>query len=304
MQKMIFACSAVRKKDVVQALLLTESIRTFAGEFSNLPFLLMVPDGDSLLTRKQLATVEKLAVDLHYFDIDPQAAKFPFAGKVIAAGTAESIALEKTSQLVWMDNGALVVNPVDLLVLEHGIQLGYRPVDHLLVGSPYDQPVDPFWQFVYQSCGVTEENIFPMVTSTDQVKMRPYFNAGMLVIRPEERLLQRWSYTFLEVYQDSILLDFYEKDRLYRIFIHQAILAGCVLARFRQAETLELPPQVNYPLHMHAQYPTQLQPSTLNELVSFRYERFFTKPGWRDILQVDPPLNDWLDEREKQLAPR
>jgi len=47
-----------------------------------------------------------------------------------------------------------------------------------------------------------------------------------------------------------------------------------------------------------------VQPSRLNELVSFRYERFFTKPGWRDFLQVDPPLNDWLDEREKQLAPR
>ena len=304
MQKMTFACSAVQKKEVVQALLLAESIRTFAGKYSNLPFLLMVPEGDSLLSRKQLAKAKELEVELQYFDIDPQAAKFPFTAKVIAAGVAETLALQKTSQLVWMDSGTLVVNPVDLLVLEHGIQLGYRPVDHLLVGSPYDQPVNPFWQFVYQSCGVTEEDIFPMVTSTDQVKMRPYINAGMLVIRPEEKLLQRWAFTFLEVYQDSILQDFYEKDRLYRIFIHQAILAGCVMASFKQAETLELPPRVNYPLHMHAQYPAQLQPSRLNELVSFRYERFFTKPGWRDFLQVDPPLNDWLDEREKQLAPR
>ena len=302
MHKMIFACFAAGKKDASRALLLAESIRTFAGEYSSLPFLMMLLQDNDSLTETQRALIEHLDVELHTFEIDPSAAGFPFAGKVAASAAAEIRSGERASQLVWMDSGTLVVNPVDQMLHPRGISLGYRPVDHLLIGSPYDEPIDSFWDFIYESCGVSKDDIYPMVTSTDQVKMRPYINAGMLVVRPEDELLQRWRDTFLEIFQDRQVLKFYEADQLYRIFIHQAVLAGCVIAGYRQEETLELPHEINYPLHMHAQYPPRRKPAALNQLVSFRYERFFSKPGWLDSIQVDPPLVDWLKQREKLLS--
>jgi hypothetical protein len=302
MHKMIFACFAAGNQDALQALLLAESIRTFAGEFSELPFWLMLPKEKERLSRQLILKVEQLQVELHSFEIDPRAASFPFAGKTIASAAAEIVSEGMCIQLVWMDHNALVVNPVDPLVLTSGVRFGYRPVDHLLVGSPFDKPLDPFWEFVYQVCGVNQADIFPMLTSTDQVQMRPYFNAGMLVVRPGDRLLRRWRDIFLEIYQDKHLLEFYDKNRLYKIFTHQAILAGCVLSSFRRQEMNELPYLVNYPLHMHTQYPPALQPSSLNQMVSFRYEGFFSKPGWQELIQVDPPLKDWLEEREKSLA--
>lgn len=302
MHKMIFACFAAGKKDASRALLLAESIRTFAGEYSTLPFLMMLLQDNNSLTETQLALIEHLNVELHTFEIDPDAGGFPFAGKVAASAAAEILSGERASQLVWMDSGTLVINPVYQLLHPRGIRLGYRPVDHLLIGSPYDEPIDSFWDFIYVSCGVSGRDIYPMVTSTEQVKMRPYINAGMLVVRPEDKLLQRWRDTFLEIYQDRRVQKFYEGDHLYRIFIHQAVLAGCVIAGYRQEETLELPHEINYPLHMHTQYPSPLKPATLNQLVSFRYERFFSKPGWLDSIQVDPPLKDWLKQREKLLS--
>jgi hypothetical protein len=302
MHKMIFACFASGVKDASKALLLAESIRAFAGEFSDLPFLLMIPQGNERLTKNQNNKIDHLAVNLHTFEIDPQAASFPFAGKVVASAAAETLSSEKASQLTWMDGGTLVVNPVDQLLLEQGIKLGCRPVDHLLIGSPYDKPIDPFWEFVYKSCGVSDEDIFPMVTSTDQVKMRPYINAGMLVVRPEDRLLQRWRDKFLGIYQDSQLLDYYQEKRLYEIFIHQAVLAGCAMSGYQHSEIVELPHTINYSLHMLTQYPPQMRPSTLNQLVSFRYERFFSKPDWQELIQVESPLLDWIEERESLLS--
>jgi hypothetical protein len=302
MHKIIFACFAAGKNDASKALLLAESIRSFAGEFSDLPFLLMIPQGNERLTKNQNNKIDHLAVNLHTFEIDPQAASFPFAGKVVASAAAETLSSEKASQLVWLDNAALVVNSVEQLLLERGIKLGYRPVDHLLIGSPYSKPIDPFWEFVYKSCGVNEDDIYPMISSTDQVKMRPYINAGMLVVRPEDKLLKRWRDTFLDIYQESQLLDFYQENHLYKIFIHQAVLAGCVMTGCQRSEIVELPHTVNYSLHMHAQYPPQLRASTLNQLVSCRYEGFFSKPDWQGLIQVEPPVLDWIEERESLLS--
>ena len=302
MHKMIFACFAAGKNGATKALLLAESIRIFAGDFSRLPFLLIMPQEADQLTKNIQEKIEYLEVELHRFEIDSQAAGFPFAGKVVASAAAEALSTGKSSQLVWMDNAALVVDSVDLLLLDHGIKLGYRPVDHLLIGSPINKPIDPFWKLVYETCGVSEDDVFPMVTSADQVEMRPYINAGMLVVRPGDRLLQRWRDTFLEIYQDSRLLDFYQDKYLYKIFIHQAVLAGCAMTTFQPSEILELPYQVNYPLHMHTQYPPHLRPSTLNELVSIRYEQYFSKLDWQDMILVEPPLKDWLEERINLLA--
>ena len=40
----------------------------------------------------------------------------------------------------------------------------------------------------------------------------------------------------------------------------------------------------------------------MNQLVSFRYEDYFSQPGWQRVLPVEPPLSDWLAEREEILA--
>jgi hypothetical protein len=299
---MSFGCFAANKSSASRALLLAESIRTFAGEFSRLPFLLVLSRGENQLTRKQQAKLEQLEVNLLTIELDSDAASFPFAGKVAASAAAESFYAGVSSQLVWMDAGALVINPVDQLLLSRDIQLAYSPVDHLLIGSPYDQPINQFWEYIYNACGVRDEDIYPMVTSTDQVQMRPYINAGMLVVRPEHQLLQDWRDTFFGIYQDDYLLELYEHQRLYRIFIHQAVLAGIVMAGVQQDEKTELPHFVNYPLHMHSEYPEQLQPTSMNQVISFRYEQYFAKPDWRLLLPAEPSLMEWLAERENILA--
>ncbi len=294
---MIFACYVADQKDIPTALILAESIRSFAGDFSAVPIWLMMPQESKQLSKNVRAKIDALDLKLHPFEIETQAAGFPFAGKVVASAAAESLALEQAVQLVWMDTISMVINSPDELLLNQGVLLGCRPVDHLLIGPRYDQPLNPYWDLVYQVCGVKQKNVFPMITSVDQIKIRPYINAGMLVVRPEEKLLRLWRDTFLDFYQDQRFLDFYQEDFIYQIFIHQAVLTGCILSTFTQAEINILPHLVNYPLHMHDQYPADLRPQSINELISLRYEDFFSDPAWQDQIQVDGLLKDWLVER-------
>ena len=294
---MIFACFIAGHKDIPKALILAESIRSFAGEFSAAPIWLMVPQGSRQPSKKIRKKIDALDSELHSFEIDAQASGFPFAGKVVASAAAESLALDQAVQLVWMDTISMVINSPDELLLNQGVLLGCRPVDHLLIGTRYDQPLDPYWDLVYQVCGIKQKNVFPMITSVDQIKIRPYINAGMLVVRPEEKLLRLWRDTFLDIYQNQRFLDFYQEDFIYQIFIHQAVLTGCILSTFTQAEINILSHLVNYPLHMHDQYPADLRPQSINELISLRYEDFFSDPDWQDQIQVDGSLKDWLVER-------
>jgi hypothetical protein len=302
MDEMIFACFIADQEDITKALILGESIRTFAGDYSSAPIWLMVPIGFQHPSKDVKARIDALDIEIHPFSIDDEVMDFPFVGKVLASAAAESLAFKRAVQLVWMDTQSLVINSPDDLLLDQGVLIGCRPVDHLLIGPPYEEPLDPFWDLVYQSCGVTEDNIFPMITSADQVMIRPYINAGMLVVRPEHKLLQHWSDTFRKVYHDSRFIDLYEGNRLYKIFVHQAVLSACVIVKINQAEIKQLPHLVNYPLHMHSQYPAEHRPKSLNDLVSFRYEDFFSQPNWRDMIPVEPPLKEWLNERESVLA--
>lgn len=299
MPEIVFASLAAGRKGASRVVLSAESIHTFSGQFSVSPVWMLVPESRLHLAQP---VPPEFSLETIPFWIDQQVLDFPFAAKVVAAAAAETLAADRALQLVWMDSGSLVVNPPHDLVLGKGVKLACRPVDHLLIGSPYDQPIDEFWAAVYQSCAVSQERVFPMRTSADQVEIRPYINAGMLVVRPEQQLLRLWRDKFLEIYQQTRFLEFYQQDYLYRIFIHQAVLAGCILSILKQDEIFELPHWINYPLHMHSQYPPNLRPPSLNELVSFRYEEFFTDPSWRDQVKVKGKLKSWLEENLTTLS--
>jgi hypothetical protein len=90
---------------------------------------------------------------------------------------------------------------------------------------------------------------------------------------------------------------FYQANPRYRIFMHQAVLAGTVLARISPAESLLLPATVNYPLHFHQRFPAAERPATLDSLITCRYENLFDQAGWQaKIPPASLELRAWLEE--------
>ena len=280
-----------------QALLLASSIRAFAGVYASAPIQAFYPANSRGLTNETSAKLKNLDVGMLPFEIDPEAMPFSFGLKVSAAAAAENYAVRRSDLLVWLDTDSIVIQEPGDLVIDGEKALGYRPVDHTLIASRFAEPVDNFWQLIYLQCAVSDDQIFPMRTSVDEVTIRPYFNAGLLVTRPENGVLRQWAHIFGRLGRLPIFTPFYQRNKLYEIFFHQAVLTGVILAALEQKSFYKLPHLVNYPLHMHADYPADQRPATMNELITCRYDTAFQDAGWQRTITIREPLKSWLDDQ-------
>jgi hypothetical protein len=295
MEKLVFGTFAASGKSEEEAILLAKSLRRFGGENRLAAMHIFMPDSLPFSEKNQ-ALLKQLNVDIHSLELPEAILNFPFASKTLASGVFETAVGSSYDLLVWMDRDSIIINDPNDLILPDGKLIGYRPVDHRLIGSLWDQPKDPFWETLYDHFTLKDEYIFAMMTSVDQAKIRPYINAGMLVVRPGVGLLQAWSETFKNCMHLEIFEKFYRENSLYRIFIHQAVLSVILCQRLEESQFFKLPYKINYPLHMHSQYPAKLKARKLNELITCRHDRFFEKPGWESEIPIDEPLLGWLRE--------
>ena len=279
------------------ALLLIESIRDFGGALAESPIWCLTPQPDKHLSMRFMGRITELGVTIVPLDIDSDVLHFFFAGDIHAAAVAESMAIEQTDLLVWLSSNTIVLQePTDFLLAQNK-SLGYRPVHHINIGSLYDSTLDFFWTLVYQYCRVPEDRIFPMQTHVDGLIIRPYFNAGIVVTRPEKHLFRAWRELFFDVYQKPKLKEIYEQDQRYRIFAHQAILSGIILSNLTSREMQELPRTYNYPLHLYDEDATDHRPDQLDELITIRHEGFYQDPKWKDKMPASDSLIKWLADR-------
>ncbi len=282
------------KHSEINALLFAGSVRSFAGSLSDTPIWFYVPERAENLSEHAKDKFSELDVKLFPLDVSMDVAKFPFMGHAFAAAQAESDVGDEIDLLAWMATNTLVLREPEELILQRGTNLGYRPVHHTLVGSRYEEPLDVFWTEVYRYCNVPEDRVFPMVAHVDGVKIRPYFNAGCLVTRPRNSVFTTWRDSFLKHYREEAFQEFYKKDDLYAIFIHQAILSGVILSTLKTDTLQELPIDYNYPLHLYHEDATDNRPTRLDDVVTMRHEGFHSDPDWMDKMPVEDELKQWI----------
>ena len=249
------------------------------------------------LTSEAARGLAEVRAEVVTYPVDEAAAAFPFTARLLAAAHAEGIAEERGLQLVWMDSESLILGEPGALVLPPGKVLGCRPVDHANVGSPWQGPADAFWQIIYDRCGVAPEQVYPVSTTIDGQAIRAYFNAGLLAVRPEAGLLQQWRSDFAVICRDPSFDPLYAEWPLRRIFVHQAVLAATALSLLGRQAILELPPTVNYPLHMYGEASPERRPSSPGDLVTCRYENMLEEPDWQQRLPLSEDVMSWLELR-------
>jgi hypothetical protein len=196
-----------------------------------------------------------------------------------------------------MDAHSLVVQEPHETLLEDPFRFGCRPVDHLLIGSRFDEPLDPFWAYIYRICDVPEARIFSMLTSVDQIEIRPYINAGFLVIKPEAGVLNRWFEVFAANFNSPKAHAFYEQDALRRVFMHQAVLSGVVMRCFKPRQIKILPMNVNIPLHLFEDLDEDDSDEWLDQMVTIRYDVRFEEASWLDRLPLKSGMKAWLRQQ-------
>jgi hypothetical protein len=277
------------------ALLLAESIRAYAGRLSGSPILLYVTP-NTVLPHVVGERLKALDVEFVNYEVDKEDAKFFFLPEVTAAAQAEERVEGENETMVWLGANTLVLQEPRDFLLPAGKSVGYRPVHITNVGSRIDAPVDDFWSLIYERCRVPQNRVFPMKTHVDGNIIRPYFNAGHLAVSPGKRLLRKWSKAFLKLYRAPEFQRFYADGR-YRVFMHQAVLSGVILAEFTRGELHELPSTYNYPTHLHGEDATCGKPTSIEEMVTVRHEGFWEEPDWEKRMPARETLKKWMRDR-------
>jgi hypothetical protein len=295
MEQVMFASLAASSTSFRKIRVLLDSLKDFGGKLFRAPLVVLYPD--SLNVTVENARLSKLP-DVHMipFRITSEEMDFPLAIVAIGAAAAEEAVVGKAENLVWLLEDTLVLKSPSAFVLPASTQYAYRPVHHTKIGSPWKAPPDGFWTAIYRYCRVEPDHLFPMDTCVRDNTIRPYFNAGCQVTRPQNRLFSRWCESFRSLYRHPDFRPFFA-DPLYRVFMHQAVLAGAALSSFSLGQLYELPESYNYPVHLHADYPPEFRPAKLNELVTCRYETFDELEKMLASTTVDEPIKTWILSR-------
>jgi hypothetical protein len=295
MEQITFASLAASPSSFRKIRVLVESLRSFGGELSGSPLVVLYPDRLDV-TVGNARLLRSLDVHMIPFPISRQEMDFPLAVVPIGAAAAENAIAGKAESLVWLLEDTLVLRSPSALVLPAWAQYAYRPVHHTNIGSVWKAPADDFWSAIYRHCKVEPDHLFPMDTCVRDNTIRPYFNAGCQVIRPQNELFSRWCESFRHLYRHPDFRPFFANP-LYRIFMHQAVLAGVVLSSLSPDQLYELPESYNYPLHLRADYPPEFRPTKLNGLVTCRYEAFDELEKMLGFIAVDEPIKAWIMSR-------
>jgi hypothetical protein len=300
-RKIIFATFADRESDLARIQIMVESIRTFAGRFKDVPVWVYLTEGLLASESEHLEEIESRGGEFRLGQAPEEAIWFFPSGKVFASAQAETEAAGKTDILAWLDPDTIFLKEPGEFLLSKGKTLGYRPVMHRNISPLYSEPLDDFWRRAYRDMSIPESLAFPMGTVADGEIIRPYFNAGCLVVRPERGLLRKWAETFPLLYKDPVLKEMCRQDERKRIFIHQVALSGAVLKYLGRSEMLELSNRINYPIFFREMFGAKRNFHDIREAVTIRYESFFDNapPDWDKVLTGPPDRIAWLKEHFK-----
>ena len=166
---------------------------------------------------------------------------------------------------------------------------------HQNIGSLYAEKPDKFWKNLYEKLKISDELLFSMLTIADKKIIRPYFNAGLLILRPEYNILKKWADYFRILYNDETIIEIC-KEQKYNIFLHQAALVGAVLNQLKQDELELLPFSYNYPLFFENFYNSEIRFDSIKDVISIKYEFDFKQlpTGWDKKLKGSKEIINWI----------
>jgi hypothetical protein len=123
----------------------------------------------------------------------------------------------------------------------------------------------------------------PMVrTVTDDIRIRAYFNAGLIITNSHGNIFSKWKENFLKLMKfNHVPLNGILNN------MDQISLAGTLSEKFSKVKILNW--RYNYPLGKRPILPPKLAEKQLEDLVHIHYHRWLHHPSF--LTSTQPPIN-------------
>ncbi len=263
-----------------EALLCVESLRTFGGAMSAAPVYAVAPRSGHEPGRETVERLEELGA---VFVAEPLVDRF-----------AETPTFNKVAVCAWaereLDHDTLVFTDTDCVFLNEPTELAggdwvaaMRPVDRRIAGSRGKGKGEPFWRKMYAELGVKNE---PYVeTAVGQMRIRAYWNTGLVAARRSAGLFGAWEDALHRLYDAGIVQNRWPQ------FMDQLSWAGVTADVHDRVHIL--PATYNYALRHRLGLAPEATRLDLTELVHVHYRLWFHLPD--PLAEVVPPFDPETD---------
>ncbi len=282
--------SAPEQEKAVKALI--KSVRQWGGAYRSCRIYAVTTDPKELPG----ASLRQEGVEVLALEMDPAFLSYPLAFKAFAAAQVETRVKGTVSTLIWLDPGAMVLNPLEPLDLAGRHDAAVRPVTLAnTIAMPPQTPPDDYWKPIYGETGIDYAKLPTIETVVGSTKIQPYYNCESFSFNPNLGIAAEWARLLTGRLKDER----YQKDvcttSLRRLFLHQAVLSAVLTARIAPDRIRALPLAAGYPFTQHSRLPAEKKAARLNDVTVAIFDTTWdTAPGWMKVLPIDEPLKSWL----------
>jgi glyoxylase-like metal-dependent hydrolase (beta-lactamase superfamily II) len=270
---------------------LIRSVRAFGGSYRECPVYVILGDPNhhpcDFLKAKGVTTIP--------LSIDPTFRDYPLAFKAFAAAQMERL-VPKADTLVWMDPGALVLNPPAALDLADTHDAAVRPVTlSNTIGLPAGAKPDGYWTPIFRETGLESRTLPTVETLVDEAHIQPYYNCEVYAVRPKLGICAEWARVLTDLLHDAEYQKTACTNFRKRLFLHQAVLSAVIQSRVRPDRLRALPLISGYPFNQHDRLAPDRQAKTLNDVSVVIFDDVWPRnPKWMDAIEIRDPLRSWL----------
>jgi hypothetical protein len=275
--------------------LLVESIRRQPA-LAACPVFVVQPRSGPPPAPATLATLAKHDAHFVYADLNRSWRRHGPMNKVYAAALVESFVEQTVETLVFLDSDVVVVTPPDGLALTGAEVAAAAPIAQWQVGKAgqlVGELLNPYWAMIYEVCGVRELPDWHVTTTIDRRRMLPYFNSGVVAVRPAYGIFRKWLENVERAAQDKRARQL-STDSLEFFFFDQTMLAGTLVAELTREQVRVLEHRYNYPLPAHHLLPDGVRVRRLEDVSIVHYHAAFSNLYWMDEIEIAEPLASWL----------
>jgi hypothetical protein len=262
-----------------QALLLFESIRLYTGRFRNYSIYALSPRSGHAISRRARQRLDELGVTYIDAILNTECQEYGSANRVAAAAHIE--AFYPHDVLVILDSDTLFLREPNEIMLQPNLDVAVRPVGvkGMCTSGPGD-PFDSYWRELCRCCGVDYDQIPWTESFADRCRIKASYNAGLVIVRGELGIMQRWSDFFFASVRKQLRP--YSHDRRFRSGAgwvesgasrlwgsNQAALSLAIWNTTQKVK--ELDPTYNYQLIVHEQIGWRRRRKVFPNLVHVHY---------------------------------
>jgi len=284
-----------------QAVLLAESIRRFGGSCSGCRIWATQPRHGKSVSPATLESLAELEVTFLRANLNAKANQntkcnhrlLGFLNKTYTAAFFEEILEHQVQSLVFLDSDTLVLREPRELHLDDTSAVAVRPVDTRNVGCPAGRPLNTFWTKMFAASGTSDKDIWNVVTTTDRKRVKAYFNAGLVAVRPERQIFRRWRAT-VEAFWPHVFDRRVCSTRAHVSLAEQCALSATILGCVDRKQVRILSGAYNYPLHKQKRLRGGQRKDSLADISILHYHSAFNSDAWREGIMVSPEYERFL----------